>query len=335
MDASCGPSNALKGLRSHLDHDRSLHQDTSRPSASGPIAFREGDTATRSLASAHTAHFNNSTNHNHADRLRHITAPLPQSSWANDFTHQHVHQHIPQQQHQQARAHSGWGLDFLAFQQQQQQQQQQPQRTHVASGGVFPMGYMGGGVGPLMMDVRSGVRDVEDGAAYEAAFAEAERGLAETRLRDDERHADPLSQAEALPADAHIHMDMEERVSEGTREAIMRSLGVGNQEMAHEVGEREGVRKEQDDLARTAGELVHALRDETDDKFAASDFMRLMRSLRDGEVVVDGDKFVDRDAAEAVDHHGIPPHQWDTFADNSGNHGEAPSTVGNDADLGR
>ena len=49
---------------------------------------------------------------------------------------------------------------------------------------------------------------------------------------------------------------------------------------------------EGEELARTAGQLIDNLRDETSTKFQQSSFMELMRQLRDKEVRVEGDTMV-------------------------------------------
>jgi peroxin-5 len=48
-----------------------------------------------------------------------------------------------------------------------------------------------------------------------------------------------------------------------------------------------------DELARTAGLLIESVRDEQNPKFQNSQFMGLMKQLRDHEVVVEGDKMVE------------------------------------------
>ncbi|KAH9831276.1 TPR-like protein [Rhodofomes roseus] len=52
-----------------------------------------------------------------------------------------------------------------------------------------------------------------------------------------------------------------------------------------------------DELARIAGELVNTVGDAGNAKFKNSEFLGLMRQLRDGNVVVDGDKMVLREEA--------------------------------------
>ena len=50
---------------------------------------------------------------------------------------------------------------------------------------------------------------------------------------------------------------------------------------------------EADELARTAGALLENVKSDTSKKFQESSFLSLMRQLRDREVTVEGDKFVD------------------------------------------
>jgi hypothetical protein len=49
-----------------------------------------------------------------------------------------------------------------------------------------------------------------------------------------------------------------------------------------------------DALARTAGQLLESVRSNTSQKFQNSQFLQLMRQLRDREVQVEGDKIVER-----------------------------------------
>lgn len=52
---------------------------------------------------------------------------------------------------------------------------------------------------------------------------------------------------------------------------------------------------EADELARTAGLLLEHVKHEQDPKFQKSAFLGLMKQLRDGEVIVDGNKMVESD----------------------------------------
>jgi alpha-galactosidase/6-phospho-beta-glucosidase family protein len=51
-------------------------------------------------------------------------------------------------------------------------------------------------------------------------------------------------------------------------------------------------KEESDALARTAGELLDSVSHDTSDKFAKSSFLALMRQLRDKELRVDGENFI-------------------------------------------
>ncbi|TBU33842.1 TPR-like protein [Dichomitus squalens] len=56
-----------------------------------------------------------------------------------------------------------------------------------------------------------------------------------------------------------------------------------------------------DELARTAGLLLDTVQNETSAKFKNSAFMGLMRQLRDGEVIVEGNEMVERSESAAGD----------------------------------
>ena len=64
--------------------------------------------------------------------------------------------------------------------------------------------------------------------------------------------------------------------------------------------EKSQMRTDADELAKTAASLVDAVKEEQNPKFKNSEFMKLMRSLRDGEVVVDGDDLVQRNEAQST-----------------------------------
>ncbi|KAF8542078.1 hypothetical protein BDD12DRAFT_826662 [Trichophaea hybrida] len=57
--------------------------------------------------------------------------------------------------------------------------------------------------------------------------------------------------------------------------------------------EKEPLGQDSDALARTAGQLLDSVRQDTSEKFQNSNFLALMRKLRDHEVVVEGDKMVE------------------------------------------
>lgn len=68
------------------------------------------------------------------------------------------------------------------------------------------------------------------------------------------------------------------------------------------VNEQQMPEMEADALSRTAGQLLDNLKHEHSEKFANSNFMTLMRQLRDREVRVDGERFVEVSQAQEPDH---------------------------------
>ncbi|KAG6920305.1 hypothetical protein DXG01_005074 [Tephrocybe rancida] len=56
-----------------------------------------------------------------------------------------------------------------------------------------------------------------------------------------------------------------------------------------------------DDLARTAGQLLENVRNEQNPKFQNSQFMDLMRKLRDRDIIVEGNQMVENEGQQVVD----------------------------------
>lgn len=58
--------------------------------------------------------------------------------------------------------------------------------------------------------------------------------------------------------------------------------------------------RDADELARTAGQLLSAVQHDTSDKFQNSQFLALMRKIRDGEVRVEGEEFKETHGSDAM-----------------------------------
>ena len=56
-----------------------------------------------------------------------------------------------------------------------------------------------------------------------------------------------------------------------------------------------------DEMARIAAQVIDSVKHEQNPKFQKSEFMQLMRQLRDGEVIVEEDNIVPKDAVTSVD----------------------------------
>ncbi|KAK0454986.1 hypothetical protein EV421DRAFT_1896879 [Armillaria borealis] len=66
------------------------------------------------------------------------------------------------------------------------------------------------------------------------------------------------------------------------------------------------IQGEQDELARTAGMLLETVQGENNPKFQNSQFMGLMRQLRDRDIVVDGNQMVENDGSYAPTTYSTP-----------------------------
>jgi hypothetical protein len=106
-----------------------------------------------------------------------------------------------------------------------------------------------------------------DDSAFEAAFAQAH---AEIAMQEDKQEQ-PVAQEEIL--------DPSQQPTEAVR--------IGSDRI--DAVDGEGV-DSADELAKTAGQLLDYVRHDQSQKFKESNFLALMRQLRDREVIIDGDK---------------------------------------------
>lgn len=67
---------------------------------------------------------------------------------------------------------------------------------------------------------------------------------------------------------------------------------IGSDTINNETAQEKQGKNEGDELARTAGELLDNVKHDQSQKFRQSNFLSLMRQLRDREVQVEGDKIV-------------------------------------------
>ncbi|KAK8156732.1 hypothetical protein BC567DRAFT_235773 [Phyllosticta citribraziliensis] len=100
-----------------------------------------------------------------------------------------------------------------------------------------------------------------------------------------------------------------------------RELEVAGELEAMQTHAREDAQQEQqhvpnqedEELARTAGQLLDSVSHDTSEKFQQSNFLALMRKLRDYEVRVDGDKVVEVSTAPSPSL--IPPFAFDGYVE--------------------
>ncbi|PGH02143.1 hypothetical protein GX51_04847 [Blastomyces parvus] len=285
-DALCGPSNALQSFQKHTSVDRTLQQDRILSRHSPAQGFRSQNHNEGTLDPEFNA-FEAGVPAAHLSDIQHPASflqPAPQnpsfnhtenSGWASDFQNLQISgpgQRVPQQQFRPESSSSGWQNEFMQHAHQvsrtqthQTQISQAPLRYGPAIGG---MGF-GGMNGHLAYQDASQSHFQEhkeeaifDESAFETAFAEAR---AEIELQEQQLQNEEVTERAEIEPAIRIGADSIQPQVDGTNES--------------------------DELARTAGQLLDSVSHDQSQKFKESNFLALMRQLRDREVTVDGDEF--------------------------------------------
>ena len=214
-----------------------------------------------------------------------------QSDWASDFQHLHLNEIqsplLPQsesQRHAQPMQDNagGWHETFShRLNQSTQAQQQQffrppPSLMHP----TLHREAMTTGVQQQRAESQIGACDE---AAFEQAFDKAGSDMY-AQQQGSQLDQDLFRTAEAgqrlMSSDAEVRLDQNRLGSD-------RILDEVQMEKAHDTGEHDP-----NELARTAGQLLENVKDEQSQKFQQSNFLSLMRQIRDKQVVVEGDQLV-------------------------------------------
>ncbi|KFY72451.1 hypothetical protein V499_07410 [Pseudogymnoascus sp. VKM F-103] len=296
-DSMCGPSNALQNFQKQSQGDRTLQQDRLSSRTPQSQGFRSAGPSARTLDPEFEAFqagqlplqhpeagFHPGFQHAHTPQPgQHMNAG-PGASWANDFQRLAIaspgmqQQGLPQAQHA-----GGWHQEFAQMNNTQAGMPQQQQHSYnaplerLSSLATTPFG-MGGQ--PMyqtpmyqpaqqMHPEQPQQLNSEIGTFDEAAFAAAFDQAAQSELQSEQASLSHALQEGHLTA-APIGAD-----------AIHHPDAPSQQHLTPA--------QESDDLARTAGALLTSVQGDQSDKFANSQFLQLMRQLRDKEVVVEGD----------------------------------------------
>lgn len=117
-----------------------------------------------------------------------------------------------------------------------------------------------------------------DESAFEAAFEQARADMQE------QHDVEATTETETL---AHEEVTQLESVTQVHEEIRIGSDLIPQTDPQDQLTQT----RDADALAQTAGHLLDNLRDEQDQKFQQSNFLALMRRIRDREVQVEGDEF--------------------------------------------
>ncbi|KAL8886727.1 MAG: hypothetical protein Q9215_005606 [Flavoplaca cf. flavocitrina] len=304
-DALCGPSNALQSFQKHTTVDRTLQQDRFRSRQSPSQGFRTPKPDAGLLEAEFEAFKAGEPVYSEAYQRHdaiHNQLPLPQQSnipssqaidWASDFQNLHVHDaqtgplpslefrsEAPLQRH----SSSPWQQEFLQQNKSSSYNHQQlnlpTAYTPYATSAQYPT-YGNPYQDPLLkQQPESQVNDSFDEEAFERAF-----NAARMEVRDQEASLQQ-EDIEKKSQPAETALEHEERIDYRIGSDII------SDEASHRNRETSN-EQDADELARTAGQLLENVKHDQSAKFQQSNFLSLMRQLRDKEVKVEGDSIVD------------------------------------------
>ncbi|KAL9131242.1 MAG: hypothetical protein Q9217_000784 [Psora testacea] len=312
-DGLCGPSNALQSFQKHSSVDRTLQQDRLAPRRSPAEKFRSYSGPNAGLLDAEFEAFQagNPLGTSFPEPPTLFNGPpqnafqngFQQPEWASDFENLQLNEAratsypLPQPHHHQAPSQQGtspmWHQDFLR--QQNQSLGSPPQQSSPASQPSFqnmpsysrstiPVYHSEGSLATRSQGKQKEAdRDADfDDAAFEQAFKEVQGSS--VRINENES--------------VILEEQSSKRFAEETEERETQPVAyrIGSDQLLDESRAKKGEHNEADEadeLARTARNLLENVKGDQSAKFLESNFLSLMRRLRDREVKVDGDKIVD------------------------------------------
>ncbi|XRM47259.1 hypothetical protein ABZX51_010247 [Aspergillus tubingensis] len=295
-DALCGPSNALQNFQKHASLDRTLQQDRIISRQSPSQGFRSQNSS-HGVLDPEFAAFESGLAGAPLPDVQHAgpfvppshqfpaSGPAESSNWAADFQNMHIsgpshslHQTSgPSVAPMAAMSQQGWQNEF-AQQQRPSFQQHQPhvQGLQPTFAPRFPM--TGTAFPPAQATAanQQPMADTFDESAFEAAFEQA--------------RADMMSQeTEATPVHAE---EVVEETNHVTAESTEEKIKIGSDTIPQtEKNDQQARVNDADELARTAGQLLDSVKHDQSQKFRESNFLALMRRIRDREVQIEGDEF--------------------------------------------
>ncbi|KAK5225853.1 hypothetical protein LTR47_002868 [Exophiala xenobiotica] len=320
-DALCGPSNPLQNLQKHTQVDRTLQQDRLVSARQSPgQGFRTADHRAGALDADFYAFENAAPNpfqfHQPEFANTRPAAFSPQPTvvpggWAADFQRLNLHDHpVPAGQFRTEApliksTVGGWQNDFMRQRssvsspvaQGKQVVQDQPQFNMNMNTGMPYQNYSssspyqtyGGGMyqdggyqqqqPQMSMEQQVQMSDVDFDAAFQEAIA----------------HAQEMDHQLGQMTDVSEEtMDTSTTFEQQTATTATMKIGsdaIEYREQSERTADQDS--RDADELARTAGQLLRSVNSETSTKFQNSQFLDLMRRIRDREVEVQNNELQD------------------------------------------
>ncbi|KAI9699036.1 MAG: hypothetical protein M1836_003225 [Candelina mexicana] len=315
-DALCGPSNPLQNFQKHTTVDRTLQQDRHLLRQSPSEGFRSAARANAGALDREFEAFEAGLNPlpvpPEFQQPQNATytglKPLDDRSytagWASDFqrlqlsnTPPPIVQYRPTSRTSiQPGSQSTWQNDYLR-QSSQPPRQQFTQPSMQQGYGTMTMGrletqrpFVNDGLEIGVLESKQ-PRSLEDERFDEAAFERA-FDAARSQIIDQE---DALAQEYKVQSEEPtFHDDLDEQLPQTDHLLEQHLIDADtipwhDPEQVQELLEND----DPDALARTAGQLLDSVKDDQSEKFRGSNFLALMRQLRDKEVTVHGEQIVD------------------------------------------
>lgn len=315
-EALCGPSNALSSLQKHTQVDRTLQQDRLRGTNHSPAqGFRSFDPRAGSLDADFAAFENAPTNPFQLQQPQWQQsnpgfAPAQStSSWASDFQNLRIaNTPLPVSQFRQAApliktAPGGWQQEFTRQNQNMSLIAQQKQPETAPYNMLHTNAPFLGGAAyapqPSLLNQQMPAGQVEGSRFSEADFEKAFQDVSQEMNQEMQSSDVQITEAGhdlALEEPIDDIPDTLNQVIHETPEAKIGSDAIEYTETKDRTVDQDA--RDANDLARVAGQLVQNVSHETNEKFRNSQFLDLMRRIRDREIEVRNNDF--EPAAEAA-----------------------------------
>lgn len=306
-DALCGPTNALQTFQKHTQVDRTLQQDRlTGPRHSPAQGFRSFDPRIGSLDAEFHAFENAPTNPFQLEQQAwrpdagpsHLSQPT--SSWASDFQNLHISNtpiSVQQFRTEAPLVKSGLGAWQQEFMQQRQSmspiaQQKHPETISQSSNQPYmpfagSSSYMHNGMHD--QHISSHIQSLEPKALeadFERAFQDAFDHMQTMDTQATTTAGDVVETI--LNRELHHETALQSEIHEPSH-AKIGSDAIEYTEVRDRTPDQDA--RDASDLARVAGELVQNVSHETNEKFRNSQFLDLMRRIRDREIEVRNNDF--------------------------------------------
>ncbi|KAJ1929217.1 hypothetical protein IWQ60_001388 [Tieghemiomyces parasiticus] len=286
--AECSTSNPMAGFMKHFQKDRSLEQDRMRPMETGPMAGKQA------FRSAH------GKQPMMADEFL-LNEPQQTGPSGRAFDFHAMHRQLDQlpdlpavagPSHVPHMAAADWAADFAL---------QHPSRAGpvgLAEFDIVFQGHQRTGPGPAPADWAHEYHQLHSSAPVSAApgvdhFDAGTRTAFDQAFAHAEQSIHPAAPA-TTDHDWAVQFDAAHEVSHIPTMIVSESVEAAEQARSETAAEVLSTQEDPAAIAAAARELLDSVADSDNPKFQNSQFMNLMKKLRDKEAIIENDTVVER-----------------------------------------